>query len=385
MLSKDDDIKFLYRAFREYYYRNIEQIQGPPQIEAREIGYLPFEGTMVRHIGVRDLGELRGLILHVIPKGIFTSVAYYTHPSLPINEKGFTGADLFIDIDADMLDLPCKSLHDFIICQDCLAVQGADSGSRCLHCSSTNVQLQKWTCETCIKYAKREVEKALKFMSEDLGFSKQSVSVYFSGHRGFHLLVASDEVQELGQQERAELLDYFLGRGISITALGFRENMNEVELQQLVNKLKDDGGWRARLFQNIREQDLISAYKSKGLSGITELVELKVRELRVNLDPVVTGDIHRLVRLDRSLHEDTGLIKMKCEDVVNFDPFSDAVVFDDEPYTNIYVLNAPTLKWKGLTYKFPRKTNVSVPKGLAVYLICKQAATLVNKTSPKTL
>jgi len=381
MRPKTEDIRFLYRSFREYYYSNIEKIQGPLHIESREIGYIPFEGTMIRHISVRDLGELRGLILHVIPRGIFTSVAYYTHPSLPIDEKGFTGADLFIDIDADMLEPPCKALHDFMMCQDCWYVQATSEGSRCLYCSSNNVQLQKWACETCIEQAKREVEKALKFISEDLGFSKQSVSIYFSGHRGFHLVVTSDEVQELGQQERAELLDYFLGRGISITALGFRENMSGIELQQLVNKLKEDGGWRTRLFRDIQERDLISAYKNKGLSGIAELLELRIKELRVNLDPVVTGDIHRLVRLDRSLHEDTGLMKIKCEDITHFDPFSDAVAFNDEPYVEIYVRSAPTLKWKGQTYKLEKKTKVSVPRGLAIYLICKQAATLTDKAS----
>lgn len=377
-LTVEPDLnEFIYRKFREYYYRNIETITGPPQIESREIGYLTFSNAMVRHLSVRDVGELRSLILRVIPRGIFASVAYYSHPALPIQDKGFLGADLFLDIDADMLDLPCKAKHDLAFCLACDAIQAASEVTQCSSCGSTNLKTQKWTCGNCVQQAKIEVAKALKIMQEELGFDAQDISVYFSGSRGFHILVTSTAVQDLGQQERLELLDYFLGRGINATALGFRDNMNQKELSSLVQRLRLDGGWRTKLFADLSEQLVLESYKRGGLNELTALLQASVERHKVRLDPVVTGDLHRLARLEGSLHEDTGLIKIRCKDLMKFDPFTEAVAFEDDPQVKVKVKFVPILYWKGQEYRLARDTVVRLPQGLAIYLLCKGAASLV--------
>ena len=53
----------LKKYFKEYYFRSSDKIRPPSKIEMREFGYLPFEGSMVRHLSFKDIGSLRALLV----------------------------------------------------------------------------------------------------------------------------------------------------------------------------------------------------------------------------------------------------------------------------------------------------------------------------------
>jgi DNA primase small subunit len=116
---KDEALDFLSRAFKGYYFRHVESVEVPEEIQRREFGYLNFEGAMVRHISFQNEGELKAMLVRESPRSAYASVAYYMSPTLPMEEKGYLKADFAFDIDSDDLELPCTAEHDFSLCQTC--------------------------------------------------------------------------------------------------------------------------------------------------------------------------------------------------------------------------------------------------------------------------
>ncbi len=99
--------EFLRQRFAEYYRK--ERIQAPPSIGEREFGFILFdpevpEVRMRRFMGFGTPGELGEYIRSLVPAHAFYSSAYYTAPGAgTMPEKGWTGADLIFDLDADHL------------------------------------------------------------------------------------------------------------------------------------------------------------------------------------------------------------------------------------------------------------------------------------------
>ena len=57
---------------------------------------------MRRHIGFSDRGEMESYILNLIPQHTYYSTAYYEKPYAgTMADKGWSGADLIFDLDAD--------------------------------------------------------------------------------------------------------------------------------------------------------------------------------------------------------------------------------------------------------------------------------------------
>jgi DNA primase small subunit len=107
--------------------------------------------------------------------------------------------------------------------------------------------------------------------------------VVFSGNRGFHVHVAEEEAQTLGAKERRELVNY-------LKATGFDPSRFEVRLgkRRIVLYEEEVGGNMLRVRQGVEDP----------------------RALRIEIDEVVTQDIHRLIRLPGSLNGKTGLIAL---------------------------------------------------------------------------
>jgi DNA primase small subunit len=102
-------VDFLSRAYKAYYFRHVESVEVPEEMERREFGYLNFEDAMVRHLTYPNEGEFKAMMVRESPRSAYCSVAYYDSPSLPMEEKGFRKADLAFDIDSDDLELPCTA------------------------------------------------------------------------------------------------------------------------------------------------------------------------------------------------------------------------------------------------------------------------------------
>ena len=87
----DDTKAWLKSAYKEYYFRAIDQIELPDEIGSREFGYFPFGGGMVRHLSFKTRGEALAEVLKQSPSSVYCSNARYEYPARPIEEKGWLG------------------------------------------------------------------------------------------------------------------------------------------------------------------------------------------------------------------------------------------------------------------------------------------------------
>jgi DNA primase small subunit len=103
-------------------------------------------------------------------------------------------------------------------------------------------------------------------------------------------------------------------------------------------------------------------------------------ELGLKIDPQVTTDIHRIFRMVGSLNGKSGLSKIVCNDLDKFDPMNDSCFFEDDRNVDIS-MNIP-LKFtiKGKKYALDKSIS-TVPISVAVFLISKRLANIVNSSS----
>ena len=177
---------FLISRFREYYISN--NLELPPSSDSREWGFIFFDDKkgMHRHKSYLKRNELSEYVRSIVPAHIYYSVAYYQKPSAPtMREKIWKGADLIFDLDADHLKKAPKSYEDML------------------------------------NMVKKETFKLLSFLTDDFGFDDKSISVVFSGGRGYHIHVRDPVVLSLKNEERREIVDYLTGRGLDIKSFIF--------------------------------------------------------------------------------------------------------------------------------------------------------------------
>jgi DNA primase small subunit len=97
------------------------------------------------------------------------------------------------------------------------------------------------------------------------------------------------------------------------------------------------------------------------------------------IDSVVTTDIHRLIRLNGTLHGKTGLKKVefpvKC--LADFDPFKEAVAFK-KGVVKVSVSNVPEFRLGESVLGPYKRQTVEVPTAAAVLLICKGRAEVAS-------
>jgi len=406
------EIEFIKNHFAEFYRKKGSNIQPPKNMDEREFGFALFKGgIMIRHVGFQSIEELRNFLKEKVPKDAYYSCAYYERPEEEMDKKGWLGADLIFDIDADHIETPCKKLHDLWVCKNCGLRGRGDAPDVCPKCGGTKINVSSWPCELCLESAKREMIKLVEFMMDDFGFSPSELTVYFSGHRGYHLHVESDAVKEIGQNERKEIVDYLQATGIDLKYHGLLQTRT---VEQRVEPTLDEGGWKGRIAKGTYEfllrptltEDLSRiGLKKQIISRITENRERIIEGWKdggpwgtirgaglgtwgkiayealktqaANVDSVVTTDIHRLIRMGDTLHGKTGFKKMRVStmDLERFDPFNEAVAFDGEHVT-IHVLEAPKFVLKNESYGPYRDRRVEVPTAVAILLLCKGLARL---------
>ncbi len=105
--------EFVYQKFAEYYKDPSIVIPVPIHPEQREFGYLMFkERFMVRHRSFNSTSTLRSALAETVPSDVYHSCAYYENPDFDMDKKGWLGADLVFDIDADHIPTKCDKIHD---------------------------------------------------------------------------------------------------------------------------------------------------------------------------------------------------------------------------------------------------------------------------------
>ena len=394
----DQNSRFLLKMFRRYYKEN--EMPMPSRFGRREFGFMYFDRDfMQRHMSFSNPTEMRKFMIAQVPKHSYYSTAYYRRPNAPtMEEKGWMGADLIFDLDADHLE-------------------GAEDMSY----------------SQMMDQIKKEMINLLdSFLYNDLGFDEKDVGIYFSGGRGYHAHIELNDVTGLGSHERREIVDFVTSNGLDIDRVFRQENVvrsvvnvkgqerNNISTFRTIPP-EDSGGWWLRMRNGLKDvvndvcdqdtKDLKRTYPSiKSMSPKTiesyrddlikyrdvifvnnrmatlkkgtqdMLIKIMKEDVAYRLsgevDEPVTADIKRLIRLPGSLHGKTGLKVMPItrDELNGFDPLMDALPesYTSDPIT-VNVKRKTNIKING--ERFDLDIGVTeVPEYVAVFLVGRRIA-----------
>ena len=396
----DPTIAFLRGKYGEYYKR--KEPEWPPRFGTREWAFFLWDGKgMFRHTAFLSPAKLRAFLGSNGPRHVYYSSAYYQKPSAPtMGQKGWLGADLIFDIDAD---------H----------IKGAE----------------KMTYHQMLDKVKDEIIKlVVEYLLRDLAFDEKYLQVVFSGGRGYHVHVHDPRVLELDSHERKEIVDYIMAtdlvpeqlydtRTVAVSGKGTFQKVH----QSIDLPAPDEGGWRGRFSNSVdkyltelekmeKETALEKLQESEGIGEkmaaeiykvlfegapgkrgadkirrdntlevfnndkarnlFTKVVINNIKGYAGEADAPVTKDINRLIRLPGSLHGKSSLrvVPLTLDEVYKFEPLIDAIAFGDEPIT---VIAKKDLKFdiKGQDYDL-KAGEVTLPEHAAIFLMSRGEASL---------
>ena len=394
----DQNSRFLLKMFRRYYKEN--EMPMPSRFGRREFGFMYFDRDfMQRHMSFSNPTEMRKFMIAQVPKHSYYSTAYYRRPNAPtMEEKGWMGADLIFDLDADHLE-----------------------GAEDMSYSQMMDQIKK-----------EMINLIDSFLYNDLGFDEKDVGIYFSGGRGYHAHIELNDVTGLGSHERREIVDFVTSNGLDIDRVFRQENVvrsvvnvkgqerNNISTFRTIPP-EDSGGWWLRMRNGLKDvvndvcdqdtKDLKRTYPSiKSMSPKTiesyrddliksrdvifvnnrmatlkkgtqdMLIKIMKEDVAYRLsgevDEPVTADIKRLIRLPGSLHGKTGLKVMPItrDELNGFDPLMDALPesYTSDPIT-VNVKRKTDIKING--ERFDLDIGVTeVPEYVAVFLVGRRIA-----------
>ncbi|KAF1078919.1 DNA primase catalytic subunit PriS [Methanogenium sp. MK-MG] len=367
--------EYIRQKFAAYYSH--AQVFVPPSLRQREWGFISFDETskirMRRHMAFQSREELASYVRVTVPRHMYFSTAYYELPSAPtMNDKIWSGADLIFDLDADHI-------------------------------------VRKVPYDTMLARVKDETLKLVDMLTDELGFSAKSMSLVFSGGRGYHIHVRDPDIREWGSSQRRELVDYVCGIGIDpgfmLTAhegtsggwpARYRDSLRE-ELQRIRDMGKKDGVKHLSSLKGVGKEsarslveeidtviasagDLSSAaplMKNNALRAVIKedyepLKRLILSKAALTDEPVTT-DIKRLIRAPCSLHGGSGFRVTELASVADlerFDPLVDAVVDFGTDEVSVECLFSLTMPMKGQVYTIEKGVN-RLPDEMAVFLCCR--------------
>ena len=396
--KREATLRYLQTKFARYY--QTQPLQLPPRFGRREFGFMLFQGGFVlRHLGFPEEAGLYRFIRSKSPAHVYHSAAYYETPGAPtMGEKGWMGADLIFDLDADHIP-----------------------------------GWQKLGYKGMLEAVKAQVVRLIDdFLVGDLGFQEKDLRIAFSGARGYHIHIRDPRVFTLESHERREIVDYITGTGLDLQLVGRHEPFEERTYGDQTRTLKrfripaaTDPGWRGRTTRGISqwlgalselpEAEAIEALEQ--LEGVgpkrsrqiydtihrlgpertrarvdaghlelfppgsgASLVTQGVEYAKGATDEPVSSDTKRLIRLMGSLHGKTGfrVVPLTREELDGFDPLIDAVpdLYSHEKI-RVETSQAIVTDMKGETFNLEPGQN-SVPEYLAIFLMCRGMATLAS-------
>jgi DNA primase small subunit len=403
--------EFVFQLFSEFYRDTSNAVPEPPLSHQREFAYLTFrEKFMVRHRRFEQITNFRTILANIVPSDVYHSCAYYQNPDFDMDKKGWIGSDVVFDIDADHIPTSCNKIHDEFRCAKCGFEGRGITPEECPCCGANKFENKIWACDLCIQSAREEVTKLIDMLEKDFGFSPDEIRVFFSGHRGYHVHIESEVVRSLDALARKEIVDYVMGLGVSLFQKDEKEGSKHGKKSPKKFNLHNFG-WNRRLklgmqafLESASIEDLrVGGLKNRALldkkdtiikralnesrwdsiPGISIQTWLKladhIRGLQAaKIDTVVTTDIHRLIRMNGTLHGKTGLkkIEFKPKELQTFDPFNEAVAFK-KGNVKVFVFDAPEFRMSGETLGPYRNQAVELPIAAAVMLLCKKRAEVI--------
>jgi DNA primase small subunit len=399
--GKEPDARgqFIRKMFSRYY--SSMKITPPAKLEQREFGVITERGGMWRHLGFKDTSELAEFLKKQVPLHAYHSSTYYSKPNArTMDEKGWLGADLIFDLDAD---------H----------IQGTE----------------KMTMEEMLAAVKVQFAKLIdSYLLGDFGFEEKDLRIVFSGGRGYHAHISHAKVLRLNSHERREIVDYITSTNPDIDKLIRKEIFETKSYQGHDTKKytyrlypKETPGWRGKVtasifdfiertermtkeeilaelteYRGIGDRLAIKIYENlypgksgnRGVDKIMRDLNLEafkedsvrnsfinyiLREMSVQLggetDEPVTSDTKRLIRLPGSLHGKTSLrvITLATSELKGFLPLRDAVWdgFTDDPL-RVRASNDVTVVLKGNTFKLTKDVESGLPEYAALFYVCQK-------------
>ena len=375
---KPATLEFLKKRFSAYYNGELKgagAVFTPTSMPQREWGFLFFSESvkagMRRHLTFPDETDLSAYLKTMSPAHVYYSTAYYAHPSAAtMAEKEWLGADLIFDLDADHI---VKGAYDMMLAR-----------------------------------VKEDLYKLIDMLTGELGFSKHDLKINFSGGRGYHIHIPTLAVRSFSSAERRELVNYVSGTGLSLDTMlsspkadGW-QGRYRAALSDELERIQRMPALEARAYlsglSGISEKSADYFYKSLGelrgkfqinpeslrenkvikalTSAENEVFQSAVLEYAAQADEPVTTDIKRLIRHPGSLHGGSGMrvTPIPLEDLDDFDPLIDAVVFGEDQIT-VTTKFKVTMPILGNTYEVLQGTS-KVPEALAVFLCARGIAEL---------
>jgi len=407
--------EFVCEKFADFYKSSSTEVPAPSLMSQREFAFLLFKNrVMMRHESVSSIAALKRCLGEIVPSDVYHSCAYYENPEAEMEKKGWRGADLVFDIDADHIPTPCNKIHDEFVCNKCGFDGKGITPETCPVCEGQKFDTKTWPCQRCIQSAKEETAKLIDMLEKDFGFSEKEIRVFFSGHRGYHVHVEDEAIRTLDGMARKEIVDYVLGLGLapfdedeggktrkrqksrvfSLYGLGWNKRIKLGMQNFILNATEED-------LRNVGIKNVKGVLQNKdaiakryieenrwvGIKGIGAGVETWLKIARhvkdlesAKIDTVVTTDIHRLIRMNGTLHGKTGLKKIEfpVPDLDVFDPFKEAVAFK-EGTAKVSVSSAPEFKLSGKMFGPYKNQTVELPTAAALLLICKGRAEVVKQ------
>lgn len=290
--------------FKRYYEKR--SVRPPEEIERREFAFQLFEmESYARHIAFRDAQAFLNYLAEKAPRHVYYSIALYHLPDARrMEEKGWIGSEIMIDIDVDHLDRCSNLTHD-----DCLA-EGL-----------------------------REALLAKKILERDFGMVTEA---YFSGSRGFHILARGEDYMTLGREEREEIAKYLMAADLDVELLFPRKRATPPS--------KDDPGWRGWL-----------ALKGEAINHTRGALT----GVGVKIDSQVTRDPSRLARPIGSINGKSGLMVVEIDSFrpdLSLSPFSGELTVRAKRPVNDVILSEQVLLREGET------ATLEAPVAILLYL-----------------
>lgn len=411
-------LKLIVRLVKNFYDSPEFSLDPPSELPHRELAFMFFDKEeMLRHVSFNSTASLRAFIASHAPRHVYYSSAYYSSPNeADMDSKGWMGADLVFDIDADHIPTPCKREHDKWWCCDCGVSERGIPPSACPSCGSRKIDSRSFhLCPTCLEASKAELIKLVEdFLIPDFGFSPREIHIAFSGRRGYHVHITSAAVRELDQYARREVVDYIKAVSLKPESHGFHALIKVSPLPPSLNH----PGWRGRIARGIYSflssadlDDLRSLFPPSKRELATEIYNNKYKILsqlessrpnwslvlkygrrfweglvsksiglqRCEVDERVTTDIRRLIRLPGTIHGDTGLIAkpLTLNEVDGFDPLKDSVAFK-KGEIKVRVHECPQVTLMERTFGPFSDERVALPTAVAFYLLRSGLADLVE-------
>lgn len=353
----ESTLSFLRRVYRDHYFKHHDLVQIPSQIQAREFGYIPFAGGMIRHLSFKNPGELVAELVKQAPSSVYCSNAIYENPTLQMDEKGWLGAELIFDIDADSIPTPCKARHNWWFCNSCNSGGMGTKPAKCPKCRSPALNQVQWSCGECLSATKEHVKRLTNFLTEDFGVGEHEIRLFFSGNRGYHVHVQDKRFDKADPQMRIELANYIRGNNLDL----------DIRMSPRSKGTDDNGilGWRRR-----SKFFLVSKASNFSKRQTQKLTDEIVAANAAFIDEAVTTDIHRVFRMPGTLHGNSGLLKIQVNKIDDFDPQRDPVILSAEK-VKVHIDFAPNFSLNGINFGPYNSSTVQIPIYAAVFLVAR--------------